>query len=835
MVKPFVVVHGAAVICLLGAIGGCVVERSPRSDSPVISPTLMHASSHAIAPEPTTLEEDPYPEYNNIATEIRLRPRADKRLRFGPPPPGYWKIVGEPVPNWTPGGGYGDRTGVFSWTFLGPRPISGEYWSGRANASGRVVSIAPHPTNGNICYLASASGGVWKTTDAGMNWNPITDELSILNHGVVALDPVNPNIVYVGTGEYQTNSNGDGLFRSLDAGATWTRIATTSQVGNRCSGIIIDPTNTQRIHVTGSGGYYRSTDGGANWTRILSSACSSISMNPTTPNTLFVGSPNNGVYKSTNGGSSWALLAGGLPTSNIRRTAVVVAPSNPNIVYVAIVNPSSGLLGFYRSSNAGSTWIQKTATPDFPSPQGNYDLFVGVDPANENIVYAGGVFPTYAVAGVIKTTDGGDSWADITVPAGGGQLHPDQQTIAFGPGGVVWIGNDGGVWKSSNGGNSWINMNGNLAVTQNYQVALHPTNAEAAITGTQDNGTIWRTSATQTWPQIRAGDGGFAAFDRNTPSRSYTTYVYLALSRGTNGSGWTNISGPWESDPTNFISPFVMDPTNPLVLVAGTNRVWRTTNASSTPVTWNAISDAISGSVINALAIAPTNPQTIYAARNNGTVYITTNGASVPATWNLRSTGLRSGGISDVVVSPTDAAEAYVSYYDTTGGRIYKTTNTGLTWTNVTGALPSGVAARALAIDWAAAPHHIFIGSGSGVWASLDGGSTWVKDGPDFPNVNVGDLAIDATRRTLTVATYGRGTWRTPLPPPYCPSDFDNGSGTGTPDGGVTIEDMLYYLWIFDLGLIAADIDDGSGHGVADGGVTIDDLLYFLYRFNLGC
>src|SRR4030095_3259967 len=132
------------------------------------------------------------------------------------------------------------------------RPVTGEYWSGNANASGRVVSIAPHPTIANTVYIASASGGVWKTTDGGVNWASLTDELSCLNHGCVAIDPSNPNTIYAGTGEWTTGSTGDGLFRSTDGGVNWTRIATTAQVGLDCSRVLVDPTNSQNIHVTGS-------------------------------------------------------------------------------------------------------------------------------------------------------------------------------------------------------------------------------------------------------------------------------------------------------------------------------------------------------------------------------------------------------------------------------------------------------------------------------------------------------------------------------------------------------------------------------------------------------
>ena len=170
-------------------------------------------------------------------------PKGRLSTDMGPPPPGYWKIIGGSVPGWRPEHMHRLRPGPRSplaWELLGPRPITNEYWSGYDDASGRVVGLAPHPTDHDTCYITAASGGVWKTIDGGENWVPLTDELSNLNHGAIAIDPNNPDTIYVGTGEYTTNSMGDGLFRSTDGGVNWERIATTDEVGLRCSGIAVD-------------------------------------------------------------------------------------------------------------------------------------------------------------------------------------------------------------------------------------------------------------------------------------------------------------------------------------------------------------------------------------------------------------------------------------------------------------------------------------------------------------------------------------------------------------------------------------------------------------------
>lgn len=683
--------------------------------------------------------------------------------KYGPPPPGYIKIRGEAVPNWRPELMHADPRGALNplqWEPLGPRPIENEGWSGGGNASGRVPTIAPHPTDPNTVYIGSASGGVWKTTDGGANWIPLTDELANLNHGCVAIDPSNPDTIYAGTGEYTTYAEGDGLFRSTNGGVDWERVATAGQVGTTCSRVIVDPSNPLRIHVTGNYGYVRSDDGGANWTNHLSGAASDMTIDPESPQVVFVARHGVGIYRSTDGGNSFTQLTNGLPGSGADRILLAIAPSKPDSLYAALMN-GGGLLGLYKSTDGGDSWSQLSNTPDFPYPQAWYDAFVAVDPTNENIVYCGGVFPSYAVAGVIKTTNGGASWTDITYNAGNSEhLHPDQHTMAFGPDGTIWVGNDGGVWKSVDGGANWINTNATLTVTQNYTIALHPTNPARMIAGTQDNGTVARTNDVLQWPQIVGGDGGFAAYDHADAYRRYTTYVYLAVFRL--DLGFADITGPWGGDPANFIAPLVMDPNDSHVLVGGTNRVWRTTNAHA-GADWTAVSgtNVSGGGILNAIAIAPSDSNTIYTGSSTGKVYKTTDLSN----WSAMSGGLPSGQISDICVDPQNAELLYVAYHNTSGGRVYRK-NPGLLWTSVTGDLPPGVSARALAVDWRFDPPHLYIGSGVGVYASIDGGATWIKDGLDLPNVNIGDLAIDFERGTITAGTYGRGAWRADLPLP---------------------------------------------------------------------
>ncbi len=743
--------------------------------------------------------------------------RDEKDWETGPPPYGYIKIIGEPVPNWKPPQEeFETRYSPLAWTFIGPQPMSSEYWSGEGNAGGHINGIAPHPTDPNTCYIAADSGGVWKTTNGGTTWTPLTDQLSIMNHGCVALDPQSPNTVYIGTGAYQSGTSGDGIFRSTDGGATWTQIATTGQVGTQVNEIAVHPTNSNIIHAATSSGYYRSLDGGATWSQRLSSACTALEINPTTPDTLFVGRVSQGVYRSTNGGTSLTKMAGGLPTSGFSTVVMDLCKSNPQVIYAALISGGS-LQGLYRSADGGTTWTKKNATPNFPSPQGSWNAYVGVDPNNENIVFCGGVDPRYATAGIIKSTNGGDSWSEVSDGPSTPTVHPDHHCIAWGPTGIIWEGNDGGIYKSTDGGTNWTNLNATLGASQIYNIVVHPTSLNRALGGTQDNGTPEKTGSSQTWPQLQAGDGGFSVFDWTGTTRRYTTYVYLAIYRWNNSSG-SDITGPWGSDPANFIAPLVGDPNSATTLLGGTNRIWRTTNASSGSPTWTAISTSTvaGGGTINAIAVAKGASNTIYSGSSTGKVYVTTNAA----TWNNRSTGLPAQEISDIVISPYDPGTAYVSFYKTTNARVFKTTDFGVNWTDVTGTLVQGVRANALAVDFDATPHGLYVGAGAGLYMSLDGGASWIKNDASLPNVNVADLWLDSANRILTAGTYGRGAWKATLPP-MCRADYNG-------DGFVTGEDFDEFVDAFYFGLPSADFN-------LDTFVTGDDFDAFVAAFESGC
>lgn len=737
----------------------------------------------------------------------------EEEHEYGPPPFGDPDIFGEPMPD---AARTLTRSGApLVWEFVGPEPILDEYWSGNAPATGRVVGIAPHPTIANICYIAAASGGLWSTINGGQTWTPLSATMNTHNCGAIALDPTNPNILYLGTGEYQTGSPGDGLYRvDINAG-TWVRIGTASQVGNSISGIAVDPLDPQVIHVTGTRGYVRTTNGGATWTLGISGSCSSLALNTTDPNIVYAARNGDAIYRSPNKGQNFTKRNTGIDNTPVRRIVIAISKTSPSTLYAAFVDSSNGLQGFYSTNTEGDTWTKKAGTPDFPYPQGSYDLFVGVDPTNANRVFAGGVDPRYADAGVIRSIDGGNTWDEISAGPAGGQLHPDHHVIAFGPG-VIWEGSDGGIQKSLDGGESWINLNNTLAITQNVQLALNPIDSEMMATGTQDNGTIGRIQGDNKWNGLVSGDGGFLAFDHEDPSIFYSTYVYLTTFRITDTT-FDDITGPWDGDLRRFYSPLVMDPNNAKILCGGTTRVWRTTDATAASVSWTPLSsDLFGGSgTLNAIAIAKGDSNTIYAGGSNGRIFVTNN----LTTWNERSSGVPNNTVMDIVIDPTNPAIAYAAFAATGAvPRVMRTVDSGETWTDLSGDLPVGAGARSLAVYFKSNPPKIIMGSGAGYYISDDDGVTWTHNGTEFPNVQLADLRIDEENDVLVAGTYGRGVWRTPL---KCISDIDQ-------NGEVDLSDFFGFFNFWDVSDPAIDFN-------ADGSVDLLDYFRFLNGWDKGC
>jgi len=647
------------------------------------------------------------------------------------------------------------KTRATNWVSI--NPIGLFYQRTNANyISGRTNSIAFHPANPNIFYIAAAQGGIWKTTDGGVNWTILTDNLPTLACGDVVVDQINPNILYLGTGElnYSGDSQyGNGIYKSTDAGATWFQVATVSQVGNRCSYMAIDPFNSNIVYMGGNNGIFKSTNAGISWTNMNGgSNVNCVIINPNNSQIIYIsnGGTNAGqVLKSTDAGATWTTLAGGLPGS-MGRIQLAIAKNNVNVLYASIAASSGGsLLGLYRTTDAGTTWTLQASTPNYLSSQGWYDNAVIVKPTNENHVIVGGL-------DCYSSTTGGTSlvqksaWASSSP---GNFCHADVHRLEYN-GTVLYCCSDGGVYKSTNDGNNWTDLNQKLSTLQYQSADYDPTNLLSFQGGTQDNNKMTSTDGGSNWIQRTTGDGGYTIVDPVNTNYIYGQYVNGSIQRSNNsGVSFSSIT-PSGSTGGLFYNPYEMAPGDHNTIVFGRADIWKTTNAqtASSSSGWTQIATTtIVGGSVSAIGISATNINKIYIGTSNGRILVTENNG---ANWAVQ-TGYPY--ISDFIVDNTNDNICYATLGGTGTTHVLKTTNGGLNWNSITGNLPN-IAANSIVMR-TLSPRMLFVGTDFGVFQSTNEGVNWISFSSGLPMVEVYDMKYKQTIGMILVATHGRGCW----------------------------------------------------------------------------
>ena len=628
-----------------------------------------------------------------------------------------------------------------SWTNLGPAPIANQ-------SNGRVMAVAPDPTDANVIYLGSSSGGVWKSTDAGSNWTPLTDDQPTLLTGSLAIDPSDHLTVYAGTGDWST-APGMGVLKSTDGGNTWALLAQATFNGQSISDLRIDPTNTSVLYAAASNGVWKSTNGAASWTRVLNPGGGffNVVMDAANPQTLYASSSQTGgVWKTSNGGANWTQTTaphGG----SAGPTFLAISQTNPRLLYATYWNDGSGRPNAYRSLDGGGTWTSM----NLQSSGGMSNVIIS--PTDANLAYMGSSNP------FLQTTDGGNSWHNIGSP------HPDHHGIAFDANGSLLEGNDGGIYRLVNpnpGHIQWASLNGStLSITQFVGIDLNVYDRNIAFGGSQDNSTEKYTGNLGWRTQVLGGDGGWTRIDPVNPNIIYgETQGYNLQRSDDNGRTFhSKLSGINTSDPANFYIFYTLDPSNPARLLYGTNRVYESTNRGDN---WHAISTPntagwTSSRTIQALTVDPNDPNTIFAVAG-GAIFVTHDDG---ASWaRVASPGGYSDSFQQVLIDPTDSSNVYVVRNAAGGNHVFRSTTGGTTWTNISGNLPAQ-ATHAIALDHRTGT--LFVGNESGVWASVDGGASWSKYKAGLPNVKTNGLVLNPRLNVLAVDTYGRGLWEIAL------------------------------------------------------------------------
>ena len=677
-----------------------------------------------------------------------------------------------------------DSGDVGSWQLVGPATMNG-FWG---TNSGRITAIAVDPTNNQIVYAGAAQGGIWKTTNGGAAWIPLTDTQASLAVGSIAIDPQNHLTIYVGTGEENNAIDsyyGEGVLKSTDGGNTWTNIpgpfAGGSGGGARIGGMAVQPNNSSVVLAAagccspGPSGVYRSADAGQTWTQVLNAngaQAYNVIFDPNTPATAYASLDGNGVYKSTNNGVTWAAASGSggsaLPLSGNGRFALVMDPNVTTTLWVAIAsNTNNNLAGLYKTADGGNTWSNLPNTPSFCGGQCWYDLALAVQPGNSNVIFAGGQ-ASYALPSggtVVQSLDGGNTWNTYS------NLHPDTHAFTFSADGtILYSGNDGGMWSTTqitSTNITWTSLNTGLATQQFYPgLSIAGNNVNIGFGGTQDN-SMEAYSGTTTWSSATCGDGGVTLIDDTTnPLTVYANCIGNSFEKSTDGGVTFNTvqNGININDRTNWTPPAAIDPANPQRLYFGTSNVYQTTNGGGL---WTEISpDLTLGGTLSALAVSPVNANTVWAGSTDSQVSVTQNAlAGASATWsNVTGTNmLPPRYLTAVTADPQQASTAYATFSGFSGygdnlGHVFMTTNAGVSWTDISGNLPN-IPADDIVVDPLAA-NTIYVATDFGVFYTTNGGTAWATLVNGLPRVAVTSLKLHPSRN-LFAATHGRSVWET--------------------------------------------------------------------------
>lgn len=682
-----------------------------------------------------------------------------------------------------------------------------------ARTGGRITDVAVHPGNRSIWYVATASGNVWKTVNAGTTWTPIFDYHGSYSIGVVVIDQNDPNIVWLGTGENNSQRSvgyGDGVYKSLDGGKTWENMGlhTSEHIGK----IIVHPENSDIVYVASQGplwssggerGLYKTTDGGKSWERVLhvseNTGISELVMDPRNPEVLYAasyqrrrhfgilvaGGPEGGIFKSTDGGANWKKLSLGLPGGDLGRIALAISPQKPDVVY-ALIAGTDQTKGFYRSSDKGESWVKKS---DYMVVDAQYYMELFPDPHQFDRVISVDM-RTHV------TNDGGATFERINES----RKHVDSHEVIFDPNdpNYILIGCDGGIYESWDRMSTW-KFHDNMPITQFYRVGLD--NAAPFYNiygGTQDNNSIGGPSQSVNRSGIRnsdwfftlGGDGFQARIDPTDPNIVYTQYQYAGIVRYDKKSGETiDIQPqPGEGEPAlrwNWDSPLIISPHNHERVYFAANKLFRSDDRGNT---WEAVSDDLTkqedrnqkevmgrvwsvdaifknvftsplGSIV-ALDESPLREGLLYVGTDDGLLQISEDaGGSWTRIEDFPGVP-ESAYVSDVLASRHDENTVFIVFNNHKYGDykpyILKSTNLGKSWTSIVNNIPHHEFA------WTIMQDHmnenlLFVGTEFGLYFSIDGGQNWNKFRRGIPTIPIRDLEIQQREDDLVAASFGRG------------------------------------------------------------------------------
>ncbi len=688
---------------------------------------------------------------------------------------------------------------------------------GPALMSGRISDIAIHPEDENTWYVAVGSGGVWKTTNAGVTWKSIFDGQGSYSIGCLSIDPQNPNIVWVGSGEDVGGRHvgyGDGIYKSEDGGKTWENMGLKKS--EHISRIVIHPENQDVLWVSAQGpqwspggerGIFKTIDGGKNWEKQLGdeefTGATDLIIDPRDPDVLYAatwqhhrtvaaymgGGPKTAIYKTTDGGSNWIELKNGLPKGNKGKIGLAISPQNPDVVY-AVIELDRRTGGLYRSTNRGASWVKMSDA-----------VSLGTGPHYYQELYAS----PYAFdrlylfdASMQVSDDGGKTFTRMNED----NKHGDNHAIAFRKDDpdYLLVGSDGGLYESFDLEKTWRFID-NLPVTQFYKVAVDDKEPFYTVYGgTQDNNTQGGPSRTDNstgirnadWEIVLFADGHQPATEPGNPDIMYAEWQEGNLVRvdRTTGEIVYIQPQPEKGEPAerfNWDSPILVSPHKPTTIFHASQRVWKSENRGDS---WTAISGDLTRNqeritldimgkqqswdspwdmyamsnynTITSLAQSPKNEALIYAGTDDGLIQVTENGGQ---SWRKTEVSALPGVpatafVNDIKADLFDEGTVYVALdnhkYGDFKPYLYRSKDKGKTWTSISANIPDRTLVWRMVQDHVK-PELLFAGTEFGIYFSIDAGGKWIKLTGDAPTISFRDLAIQKRENDLVGASFGRG------------------------------------------------------------------------------
>jgi photosystem II stability/assembly factor-like uncharacterized protein len=652
-------------------------------------------------------------------------------------------------------------TNIANWTPMGPTSSFSGY-----SGIGRLNCIGFHPTDNNTYWVGAAAGGIWRTTDNGATWTCLTnntDALAVSNIAVTS-DYATSNTIYIATGDRDGWDNRSvGVLKSTDGGTTWnpTGISYTIFEGRMVNRLLIDPNNNNILIAATTIGVYKTTDGGAIWNQqMFSGEFIDMEYHPGNSNIIYGSTKSGEIYLCTDGNTFGPAV---YSDSNARRIELAVSPNQPNWVYAVAANGDNGLYAIFKSTDSGGSFnevfngiVKNLLTWESDGSgtggQGWYDLALAASPVDANILLVGGV-------NTWRSTNGGADWSIVNHWYGDGvqSVHADKHMLSYRSNGTLFECNDGGVYRSGNNGTNWVDRTDGIQISQMYRLGVSQTDPDDIITGLQDNGSKLHTGPN--WFDVRGGDGMECLIDYTDVNIQYATVYYGEIDRTTDH--WQSSTAIQPNDNGAWVTPYIIDPTDPAILYAGYDEVWKTYDRGDN---WEQISSLNINSKVRSMAIAASDTRYLYIADHN-TIWKTTDGGG---NWTDITNNLpvNNANIDYITIRNDDPNTIWVALSGYSNPGVYQSVDGGANWTNMSAGLPPIPAYVVVQNIQSQLEVQLYLGTELGVYFKK-GNNDWEPYNDGLPNVKIGEIEIyyaaNPGESRLRAASFGRGLWETTI------------------------------------------------------------------------